>query len=114
MNDSALPSYIHEEGTRVFKEFVTKTYYGLIHCDERILQGRLSDLRIFCRIDVSVFKDSANNYQYFANEVEASHGTALFLDYIGSQGPRAAADLATALRTMVALRRVRNAEMESS
>jgi hypothetical protein len=109
--DSALPSHIHSQGTQAFKDFVTSTYHGLIHWDEQILEDRLSDLRVFCRIDVSVLLDSTGKYQYFANEVEASHGTALFLHYIGRQGSRVAADFATAFRTMVALRRAREAAM---
>ena len=107
-----LPSHIHFSSTRAFKAFVTNTHHGLIHHDECILnRDRLSDLRVFCRIDVSVFMDTTGKYQYFANEVEASHGTTLFLHYIDRQGPRIAADLATALRMMVALRRAREAEL---
>lgn len=113
LNDSVLPSHIHAQGTQAFKDFVTKSYYGLIHCDELVLENRLSDLRVFCRIDVSVFMDSTGNYQYFVNEVEASHGTALLLHYTGNQGPRIAVDFATALRTMVAVRRARKAAVEA-
>jgi hypothetical protein len=112
LHDSTLPSYIQSKGTRAFQHFVTQTYRGLIQADERILKiGQLSDLRVFCRLDISVFMSEAGSYRYFVNEVEASHGTGLFLHYIPTPGPRVMTDLAIALKTMVALRRAREAQV---
>jgi hypothetical protein len=101
---------LQSSGSEEFKHFVTKTYYALIHKEETILEkSQLSDLRVFCRMDVGVFKDQHQKYQYFVNKVEASHGTSLFLNHIGPRASGVATDMAVAFRTMVALRRSRNA-----
>jgi hypothetical protein len=111
LHDSSLPSYIQSRGTKAFQHFITQTYRGLIQADESILKiGRLSDLRVFCRLDVSVFRNKGS-YSYFINEVEASHGTGLFLHYVPTPGPRVITDLAIALRTRVALERARKAQV---
>jgi hypothetical protein len=111
LHDSALPSYVQLLGTKEFEGFLKKSFYGLIHQEEKILpKGQLSDLRAFCRLDVSVWMDRKGAYEYFVNEVEASHGTSLFIHYIHSKGPRMLTDLALSLRTKVALTRARQAE----
>jgi hypothetical protein len=99
---------LQNSGSEEFETFVTQTYYGLIHLEEKILEKpQLSDLRVFCRMDVGVMKDEKNQYGYFVNQVEASHGTSLFLNYIGGRASGVSTDIAVALRTMVADRRAR-------
>lgn len=112
LNDSPLGSNLQSLGTQQFEAFLKKTFYGLIHQEEQILpKGQLSDLRAFCRLDASVFMHRSGSYKYFVNEVEASHGTNLFLDYIHFKGPRIVTDLAVALRVKVAIRRAQQAEL---
>jgi hypothetical protein len=111
LHDSFLGSDLQSKGTKDFETFVKKSFYGLIQEEEKVLWGELSDLRVFCRVDVSIFQDTKGKYQYFINEVEASHGTTLFIEYIHQRGPRIMSDLASSIRAKVALRRARDAEL---
>lgn len=115
LHDSHLPSYLQSQGSHDFREFITQTYYGLIHTDERILEkGQLSDLRVFCRIDASVYMGLAGTYHFYVNEVAATQKAGLFLSYIDHQASRIATDFANALRVLVAVRRAREAESEKT
>ena len=40
--------------------------------------GRMSGLRVFCRMDVSVYRTTSGDHRYFVNEITRTHGTALF------------------------------------
>lgn len=65
-----------------FHEYVMKTVGKLIMLTER-QTGRFSDLRIMCRLDVSVFWDlEKKEYVYFANEVTQGLNTTLFVRQI--------------------------------
>ena len=111
LHDSFLGSDLQSQGTKDFETFLKKSFYGLVQQEEKVLQGELSDLRVFCRLDVSIFQDMNGKYHYFINEVEASHGTTLFVNYIHQRGPRIMSDLANSIRAKVALRRARDAEL---
>ena len=111
LHDSYLGSDLQCQGTKDLDNFLNRTFYGLVQQEEKVFGGELSDLRVFCRLDVSVFQDTKGKYHYFINEVEASHGTSLFLDYIHTKASRIASDLAIAMRAKVALRRARDAEI---
>jgi hypothetical protein len=115
LHDSDLPSYLQWEGTRQFQEFIMQTYHGLIHADEHILKkGQLSNHRVFCRIDVSVFCDQEGSYKFFVNELAGTPWALLFLCYTHRQAPCITTDLANALRTMVALKRAQQIELEEA
>lgn len=106
LHDSGLPSYLQSQGSEDFKKFVTQTYYGLIHTDEQILdKEQVSDFRVFCRIDVSVYMDTAGLYHFYVSEVAATQKAGLFLRYTDNQAPRIATDFANAFRALVAFRR---------
>ena len=43
------------------------------HTDEQILdKEQISDFRVFCRIDVSVYMDTARAYHFYISEVAAT------------------------------------------
>ena len=115
LHDSHLPSYLQDQGSEDFKKFVTQTYYGLIHTDEQILdKGQVSDFRVFCRVDVSVYMDMAGVYHFYVSEVAATHKAGLFLAYTHNQAPRIATDFANAFRALVAFRRAGRARLARS
>lgn len=50
----------------------------IIALEERKL-GRISGLRVFCRLDVSVFRvRESGEHHYFVNEITQTHGAGLF------------------------------------
>ncbi|TFK65354.1 hypothetical protein BDN72DRAFT_900751 [Pluteus cervinus] len=70
------------DARRHFDRFVQSIVHGLVEIEERKAQKpNSSSLRIFCRVDVSVYKDPVGEYQYFVNEIERSHTTILFSSY---------------------------------
>ena len=60
-----------------FKTFCTQTLNGLIDLEES-RTGQPSDLRIFCRMDVSVIRHQSGRFRYFVSEVERSQTVALY------------------------------------
>ncbi|TDL13817.1 hypothetical protein BD410DRAFT_846594 [Rickenella mellea] len=68
------PVGAHPEGVDEFYSFVTDTLNALAPPDEQNIEGNSSSsLRVFCRMDIGVFVDSATNQaSYFVNEIEAS------------------------------------------
>jgi len=115
LHDSDLPSYLQNQGSEDFKKFVTQTYYGLIHTDEQILdKGQVSDFRVFCRIDVSVYMDTTGVYHFYVSEVAATQKAGLFLKYTFNQASRIATDFANAFRALVAFRRAGRARLETA
>ena len=104
---------MQNQGLQDFKDFITQTYYGLIHTDEQILdKEQISDFRIFCRIDVSVYMDNAGLYHFYVSEVAATQKAGLFLSFTENQAPHIAADFAIAFRALVAFRRAGQATLE--
>jgi hypothetical protein len=52
---------------------------GKIIVQEENVTKRMSGLRIFCRLDISLYREaSTDQHQFFVNEITRSHGTALF------------------------------------
>ena len=103
-----LPSDL-ERGDREFKKFAETTFRHLVLEEERRqgIQGN-SDLRVFCRLDISVVPDANGKLSYFVNEVTNFSRCALFLKVVGQGVNSVAMDIAIALRTWVAMRRSRN------
>jgi hypothetical protein len=93
-------------GTEVLKDFATKTYRYLVNEEEKRID-RPSDLRVFCRLDISIFLNNlTNQHEYFVSEIVTTHRAALFLPYM--DGPttfRFAADYAATIRAWVAMHR---------
>jgi len=76
-------------------------------------KGQVSDFRVFCRIDVSVYMDMAGRYHFYVSEVAATQKAGLFLHYTENQAPRIATDFANAFRSLVAFRRAGRARGDS-
>jgi hypothetical protein len=101
-----MTSDIQEKGTKEFVEFATTTFRGLLTEDESVV-GVNSDLRVLARLDISVYWHSVDKrYRFFVNEIAYTHKAVLFLSYMHEEGHRVAADLAAALRGLVALNRL--------
>ena len=111
LHNSFLGSGLQSQGTKDFETFLKKSFYGLVQQEEKVLQGELSDLHVFCWLDVSIFQDMNGKYHYFINEVEALHGMTLFINYIHQRGPCIMSDLASSIRAKVALRHAQDAEL---
>src|SRR5437868_5841344 len=100
------------QGKKEFDNFVEKTYRGLIEFDERHFSRLdvnrptfVSDIRVFCRVDVGVMKVQGLGYQYFVNDISTSESANLGLKYVKSPDG-ICMDLAATLRGAVAYRRV--------
>lgn len=108
--DSTLPSALQRQGLDEFQDFALKTYYALIEADEQSFT-KLSQLRVFCRLDISVHFDAERRgYDFFVNEIAYTHKAVLFLHNLANDKARVATDMATALRGLVAYHRALNAE----
>jgi len=60
-------------------EHYVLTILGKIILLEERQTRRMSSLRVFCRLDVSVFRErSTGNHSFFVNEVTRTHGAGLF------------------------------------
>lgn len=64
-------------GNQVFTTFVEETVKALIDKEEST-QSTMSSLRVFCRVDVGVWKADGNIYHYFVNEVERTVTVGLY------------------------------------
>ena len=49
----------------------------VIALEERRM-GRMSGLRVFCRLDVSIYRERNRVHKYFVNEITRAHGAGLF------------------------------------
>lgn len=87
-NDPHMTGWLHVDGTdavdpadfagSTFHEFVLNMIGKMVLAEERQYQ-RFSGLRIFARLDVSVYRDTrSGTYKYFVSEVTRGHGTHLF------------------------------------
>lgn len=100
--DSTLPSTLQQQGLQEFLDFALNTYYALIEEDERSFK-RFSQLRVFCRLDISVHFDALRKcYDFFVNETAFTHKAVLFLHYLENDKARVASDMAITLRGLVA------------
>ena len=60
-------------------EHYALTILGKILLLEERQTGRMSGLRMFCRLDVSVFREQATGkHSFFVNEITRAHSTGLF------------------------------------
>jgi hypothetical protein len=59
------------------------TILGKVILLEEKKTGRMSGLRVFCRLDVSIFREQATgSYSFFVNEITRTHGSGLFHGWI--------------------------------
>ncbi len=83
-----MTGWLHVDGTNAiepadfagntFHEFVLNMAGKMVLAEEMQYQ-RFSGLRIFCRFDVSVYRDTASGtYKYVVNEVTRGHTAHLF------------------------------------
>jgi len=75
---------LHGEGispllhTNKYHTYILQTLYGIIEAEE-LISKKKSGLRIFCRLDSSVYKNAEmGEYAYYPNEVTHSINTGLF------------------------------------
>lgn len=47
--------------------------------------GRMSALRVFCRLDVSIYLEKNGDHKYFVNEITRTHGAGLFPQWDSNQ-----------------------------
>ena len=87
-NDPHTTGWLHVDGSdsvdpadfagSTFHEFVLNMTGKMVLAEERQYQ-RFSGLRIFARMDVSVYRDTrSGTYKYFVGEVTRGHTTHLF------------------------------------
>ena len=87
-NDPHTTGWLHVDGSdsvdpadfagSTFHEFVLNMTGKMVLAEERQYQ-RFSGLRIFARMDVSVYRDTrSGTYKYFVNEITRGHTTHLF------------------------------------
>ncbi|KAF8057198.1 hypothetical protein FPV67DRAFT_1430325 [Lyophyllum atratum] len=102
------PAWEREKGREELTSFLTKTYNGLVEAHgKRLKEYWSSDLRVFCRIDVSIVGLPNGGLEYFVNEIATSHSAGLFLSYCESEASTLALDFATVLRGWIAVSRSR-------
>ena len=58
-------------------KFVLDILVRVIALEERRM-GRMSALRVFCRLDVSIYLEKGGEHKYFVNEITRTHGAGLF------------------------------------
>lgn len=68
------------EGIKELDEFVVGTVKELLRIEERGNRGmeRMSGLRVFCRVDISVFQVESGEWEYYVNEIDRTHNASLF------------------------------------
>lgn len=66
-----------------FPNFVLKNLYAYIHEIEEFRKRR-SELRIYCRVDVSLYQDE-RGYHFFVNELTHGPTTAWFRSHQGTE-----------------------------
>jgi hypothetical protein len=61
--------------------YVLNIFGRIIRLEEK-RTGRMSGMRFFCRMDVSIYRHlSTGEHQFFVNEITRTHGAALFADW---------------------------------
>lgn len=108
MVNSELPSYIQKIGKAQLVDFATKTYWYLVDQEEEMNPNEGTDLRLFCRMDISVLQVGQDGrYHYFVNGIAAGHKASLFMGFM-SNSSRIASDFALTLRAWVAIQLSKN------
>jgi len=88
-------SPLQEEEEKVLPRFVLDMLYRLVTAEE-FITGRRSCMRIFVRMDISVFQRKGG-FNYMVNELTRSHQTALFLHWGNGRMDLCIQDLAKVL-----------------
>ena len=58
--------------------YILNIFSRVIRQEER-MTGRMSGLRIFCRVDASIYRHAgAKEHHFFVNEITRTHGAGLF------------------------------------
>ncbi|KAG5337960.1 hypothetical protein J132_10729 [Termitomyces sp. J132] len=78
LSDEPMNVWEAEEARRRFEQFATDMLIGLIEIREK-RDKRPSDLRLFARLDIAVYRHPDQTWRYFLSEVEAGVSTVLFL-----------------------------------
>ena len=103
-----LPSATALKGNEELIQFASTTFRHLVLEEESLLKQKgNSDLRVFCRLDISVIRDEKGDLHYFSNEISNTLRCNLFLAFLDEARNVMASDIAVALRTWVAMRRSR-------
>jgi hypothetical protein len=79
LNNFGLNVWQGKQGLEEFEKFAYAMLRGVIEKREREKGVRRSNLRTFCCMDVSVFKDEQGRYQHVVTDLEAGPGAGLFL-----------------------------------
>jgi hypothetical protein len=61
----------------IIEHFALNMLARVIALEEKRM-GKMSGLRVFCRLDVSIYRDGRGEYNYFVNEITRTHGAGLF------------------------------------
>jgi hypothetical protein len=77
-HDLCYPFTEEERGNKELAFFANKSLQALIDEEEKV--GNLkSDLRLFCRMDIGVLKNSGSQYNYFINRLSRTQNTVMFM-----------------------------------
>lgn len=77
-NDLCYPFTEEERGNKELIYFATKSLQALINQEEHVGDVK-SDLRLFCRMDIGVLKNSESQYNYFINGLSRKLNTTMFI-----------------------------------
>ncbi|KAF5380034.1 hypothetical protein D9615_006311 [Tricholomella constricta] len=80
LSDGRVNAWQAEEGRAKFTQFAETILRGMISKRERGGKFLSSDMRTFCRMDISVFRAPDGGYHHFVNEFETGPGSGLFLE----------------------------------
>ena len=71
-----------EDPKNLLEQYALTILGRVIALEERRTK-RMSGLRIFVRLDVSVFRErETGSYRFFVNEITRTHGTCLFQEWV--------------------------------
>jgi hypothetical protein len=90
---STILSPHEEEGCHA--DYILPLLYQLIVAEEHITKRR-SGLRVFVRMDISVFQ-TKGKFSYVVNELTRSHQATLFTEYVGGKADFAFQDMTKVL-----------------
>lgn len=79
-----------QAGTFEYNTYIEQTIRQLVKLEEDVLRDRdirwsHSDLRVFARVDVTVYEDQQGKYHRVINELARSHNCCLFPAASGNQ-----------------------------
>lgn len=77
-SDLCYPFTEEERGNEELMYFATRSLQALINREEQVGDVK-SDLRLFCRMDIGVLKNSESQYNYFINGLSRTLNTTMFM-----------------------------------